>query len=578
MKITTPLLFSTVVGSSEGASIISDAKRLRNHKVYKSAKAKSIPHGISRRILQTGEGFMQDEEEYLDMGGTVVSMSQSINFNPELGAGPTITVAEGGDTDLTLDGSSSTEDSMASTTSVSTPEVIYLPDEQQSDIISSIPVKPEEENDNSSMIYEGENDEEEDLQGEAGISPDSLSCPETLTNVNTLDDKTVMYYAIVPSNPPSAKNGILCARLEVQSDQGWLGFGISTDGKMTGSQAVIGLPSDSGLAEDGDVKKYDLNGGDPRIKVMEDSRQTLIHSSITQDVDAGMTVMSFTKLLVEDDESEIPIAENGENIFLFAKGTWNWPSYHEKRMSFPLDFGYKAVVLDDEEVYDPFLGVGGSGMSMSMGMNEISDPWTEDSADTEVEGDAGGEIEPIESNDPNNEVSEEECVEDGGIVSMSLYKDGTDEQNDIEDLELKCCIMTLSESSCTSAISMDENGNEMPPAGSCEGICGPPPPSTENEDTSNTFDDINIEDAFPDSEPESAATEVPPPLDDMPLAGASDTDIIVNPSVDNPGIEFTENEVDPSPATGIEDNASSSMAKGISYLFVSISFALFGVL
>jgi len=555
-----------------------DAKRLRNHKVYKSINAKSIPHGISKRILQGS--FMQDEEEaYLDMGGTVASLSQSININLELGAGPVITVDN---TDLTLDGSSSTEDSMASTTSVSTPEVIYLPDEQP-DIISSMSVKSEEENDNSSMIYyEEENDKEEDVQGEAGISPDSLSCPEELTNVNTLDDKTVMYYAIVPSNPPSANNGILCARLEVQSDQGWLGFGISTDGKMTGSQAVIGLPSDSGLAEDGDVKKYDLNGGDPRIKVMEDDKQTLIDSSITQDVDAGLTVMSFTKLLVENDENEIPIIENGENIFLFAKGTWNWPSYHEKRMSFPLDFGYKAVVLDEEEVYDPFLGVGGSGMSMSLGMtDESSDPWTEDSADTEVEGDVGGEIEPIESNDPNNEVSEEEeeCVEDGGIVSMSLYKDGTDEQNDIEDLELKCCIMTLSESSCTSAISMDENGNEMPPAGSCEGICGPPPPSTENEDTSNTFDDINIEDAFPDSEPESAATQVPPPLDDMPLAGASDNETnidIFNPSVDNPGIEFTENEVDPSPATGTEDN--SSMRKGISCLFVSISFALFGVL
>ena len=569
MKITTPLLLSTVVGSSEGASTISDAKRLRNHKVYKSINTKSIPHGISKRILQGS--FMQDEEEeYLEMGGSVASLSQSIKLNPELGAGPTILVAEGDDTDLTLDGSSSTEDSMSSTTSVSAPEVIYLPDEQP-DIISST----EEENDNSSMIYEGENDKEEDFQGEPGISPDSLSCPETLTNVNTLDDKTIMYYAIVPSNPQSANNGILCARLEVQSDQGWLGFGISTDGKMTGSQAVIGLPSDSGLAEDGDIKKYDLNGGDPRIKVLEDSKQTLIDSSITQDVDAGLTVMSFTKLLVEDDESEIPIAENGENIFLFAKGTWNWPSYHEKRMSFPLDFGYKAVELDDEEVYDPFLGVGGSGMSMSMNMNESSDPWTEDSADTEVEGDVGGEIEPIESNDPNNEVPEEECVEDGGIVSMSLYKDGTDEQNDIEDLALKCC-SGLSESSCMSAISMDENGNEMPPAGSCEGICGPPPPSTENEDTSNTFDDINIEDAFPASEPESAATQVPPPLDDMPLAGASGTDTVVNPSVDNPGIEFTENEVDPSPATGTENN--SSVRKGISCLIVSISIALFRVL
>ena len=83
MKITTPLLLSTVVGSSKGVSTISDTKRLRNRKVYKSVNTKSIPHGISNRILQGS--FMQDEEEYLEMGGTVVSMSQSINLNPELG-------------------------------------------------------------------------------------------------------------------------------------------------------------------------------------------------------------------------------------------------------------------------------------------------------------------------------------------------------------------------------------------------------------------------------------------------------------------------------------------------------------
>ena len=78
MKIVTiTLLLSTVVGSSEGVSTITDAKRLRNRKVYKSVKVKSTPHGISKRILQMGEDFMLDEEEaYLDMGGTVVSLSQ----------------------------------------------------------------------------------------------------------------------------------------------------------------------------------------------------------------------------------------------------------------------------------------------------------------------------------------------------------------------------------------------------------------------------------------------------------------------------------------------------------------------
>jgi len=68
---------------------------------------------------------------------------------------------------------------------------------------------------------------------------------------------------------------------------------------------------------------------------------------------------------------------------------------------------------------------------------------------------------------------EEECVEDGGAVTMDLYIEGTNEQNDIEVLASQCCTGSLSESSCMSSISMGEDGVELP-AGSCEGICGVP--------------------------------------------------------------------------------------------------------
>ena len=53
---------------------------------------------------------------------------------------------------------------------------------------------------------------------------------------------------------------------------------------------------------------------------------------------------------------------------------------------------------------------------------------------------------------------EEECVEDGGEVTMNMYIEGTDEQNDIEDLAAKCCSKSLSGSSETSSISMGEDG------------------------------------------------------------------------------------------------------------------------
>ena len=231
------------------------------------------------------------------------------------------------------------------------------------------------------------------------------SCPETLPNIELIDEKAIMYYAVVPSNPPEANNGILCARLEVDNEgQGWVGFGISTDGKMDESQAVIGLPNDDGIS--GDVKKYWLSKGEQRITKMEDEKQTLLGTAMTQEA-GGLTTMSFVKLLVEEGDDEIPILENGENIFLHARGEWNWPGYHKARLSFTKDFSLDAppalpgVILEpgpvilpeenstttttvappptgepedttitittttvapEEEEYDPFLGLG----SMSM--------------------------------------------------------------------------------------------------------------------------------------------------------------------------------------------------------------------
>ena len=44
--------------------------------------------------------------------------------------------------------------------------------------------------------------------------------------------------------------------------------------------------------------------------------------------------------------------------------------------------------------------------------------------------------------------SEEECVEDGGEVTMNMYIEGTDEQNDIEDLAKKCCRKVYYVNSC----------------------------------------------------------------------------------------------------------------------------------
>ncbi|KAL7548776.1 hypothetical protein ACHAWF_012027 [Thalassiosira exigua] len=157
----------------------------------------------------------------------------------------------------------------------------------------------------------------------------ALSCPESLDGVIPLDsaDATV-YYALVPSDPPGADNGLLCARVEVEAD-GWVGFGISERGDMVGSVAVIGLP------DEGSVLKYRLLGkSEDDVVVANDEYQTLIDPSVTQS--GGVTTLEFGKLLVED--GELPILEEGVNQFLLAVGSSNELFYHQTRLSFEKDF------------------------------------------------------------------------------------------------------------------------------------------------------------------------------------------------------------------------------------------------
>jgi len=130
---------------------------------------------------------------------------------------------------------------------------------------------------------------------------------------------------MVPSSPVESNNGILCARLEVVNNDGWIGLGFSPSGTMENSQAVIGI------YDEDTVLKYDLAPG--QATQMSDDKQTLQDASLTT-MD-GKTIMEFTKLLVEDDD-EVEILEDGENIFLHAWGSTL--GYHTGRLSFTIDF------------------------------------------------------------------------------------------------------------------------------------------------------------------------------------------------------------------------------------------------
>jgi len=169
------------------------------------------------------------------------------------------------------------------------------------------------------------------LAASASAAP---TCPETLDMEHKIDDAKTLYYAVVPSDPADANNGIFCARMEAAAEV-WLGFGISTDGKMIGSNAVL-----ANSPTDGPFKAHLIAKGAPAaFEVSGADAQTLMDKSFVQA--DGKSTMTFTKLLMED--GEIPITM-GENTFLAAHGSSNEWGHHAARTSFKLDLGAPATM------------------------------------------------------------------------------------------------------------------------------------------------------------------------------------------------------------------------------------------
>ena len=168
-----------------------------------------------------------------------------------------------------------------------------------------------------------------------------ITCPKDLQQVVNVDQSTVLRYDIVLTE--TGNNGIMCGRLEVSNHKGWVALAVSTDGKMIGSDAIIGEPSTKS------VLKYNLDGKAANLVVpMETAKQTLTGTSIAED--KGTTIMTFTNRLIEPDQ--IPINPQGKNIFLHARGPDGFVGYHNSRTSFTLDFT-KPVVPTVQPTEEP---------------------------------------------------------------------------------------------------------------------------------------------------------------------------------------------------------------------------------
>jgi len=122
------------------------------------------------------------------------------------------------------------------------------------------------------------------------------------------DDKLSLYWNV--------GDDLLDVRV-VYKGLAWLGFGISTDGKLDDAEAIIGKPE---KPKRNQVRKYTFIGDQwTKTEKMYQKFQTLETRSLVQD--KSSTSLSFKKLLKED--GEIAVNGKGKNNFFLVVGEKN---------------------------------------------------------------------------------------------------------------------------------------------------------------------------------------------------------------------------------------------------------------
>lgn len=123
------------------------------------------------------------------------------------------------------------------------------------------------------------------------------------------------------------EGGVLKGALQYQGEA-WVGFGVSEDGLMVGSEAIIGKPNESSAT------KYLLNDkATTDIKDVTDAA-SLSAASIKQE--GGVTTLTFEHALDVSSDTHTIYSTN-LNTFIYAVGNNNEFGYHEHRGSFRID-------------------------------------------------------------------------------------------------------------------------------------------------------------------------------------------------------------------------------------------------
>jgi hypothetical protein len=108
---------------------------------------------------------------------------------------------------------------------------------------------------------------------------------------------------------------------------GWIGLGVSPDGSMIGSAAVIGLPD----ATNSNVKKYNLNAKQVDGIALGSYQDNVYNKSIKQV--QGITTMEF-QAFFDWNAGSLPFKSSGETQMVFAYGQNNILGYHKRKGPF----------------------------------------------------------------------------------------------------------------------------------------------------------------------------------------------------------------------------------------------------
>ncbi|CAN0026268.1 unnamed protein product [Ascophyllum nodosum] len=136
----------------------------------------------------------------------------------------------------------------------------------------------------------------------------------------------------------------------IYSGNAWVGVGFSADGKMIGSDAVIGLPDDKTVFE------YDLAD-----KIVEAVTKSTIQNISAEDIvqEGGETTLVFTRPLSPTDPSKISLSseEGEEAIFIWGAGKDNTLAEHAHKGSVTVTdiycSGLAAATKDECSSSDP---------------------------------------------------------------------------------------------------------------------------------------------------------------------------------------------------------------------------------